>query len=188
MDSTKLHVKNMVCPRCIKVLREDMEKLGLIVENIQLGEVIVKGPIEINAIKDILLSEGFELLEDKNALMVENIKSTIIGLIYSGDIENIHIKISDYLASTLNKDYHFLSTVFSTVERITLERYFILQKIERAKELLSYDELSLSEISRKLGYSNIAHFSNQFRRIVDMSPTQYRKTDRSQRKFIDQIN
>ena len=191
MDRTTLHVKNMVCSRCIKVVKEDMNKLGLEVENIQLGQVTIKnshGEINIDAVKDILLSEGFEILEDKNALLKEEIKTAIINLIYSGKIEDLHIKLSDYLANHLNKDYHFLSTVFSTLENSTIEKYYILLKIERAKELLSYNELSLGEISRKLGYSNISHFSNQFRRITGEAPTHYRKDTVSKRKFIDQVN
>ncbi|MDO1449233.1 helix-turn-helix domain-containing protein [Rhodocytophaga aerolata] len=180
----------MVCPRCIKVVKDDMEKLGLEVEHIQLGEVTVKSAdssIDMNAVKNILVSEGFELIEDKQGLIVEEIKTTIIELIYSGKIENIHINFSDYLAAILNKDYHYMSNAFSTLEHITVEKFYILQKIERAKELLSYHELSLGEIARKLGYSNIAHFSNQFKRIVGTSPTQYRKENGSRRKFIDQL-
>ena len=190
MDIIILHIKNMVCPRCIKVVKEDMEKLGLQVESIELGKVIVKSmadSIDLEAIRNTLISEGFELLEDKQSLIVQEVKTAIIKLIYSGEIERVHVKLSDYISTILTKDYHYISTSFSLVEEMTIEKFFILQKIERAKELLSYHELSLGEIGRKLGYSSIAHFSNQFKRFVGLSPTQYRKNNGRKRKFIDQL-
>lgn len=189
-ETTELLIKNMVCPRCIRVIKEDMEKLGLEVVSIRLGNVTVRplsGSVAISAIKASLEREGFELLEDKQALIVENIKKVTISRIYSGDIENSKSKFSEYISEAVGKDYHYLSTVFSSVEHMTIEKYFILQKIERAKELLSYNELSASEIARKLGYSSSPHFSTQFKQVTGMPPSKYRKDTFYARKFIDQV-
>jgi len=187
-----LRIKNMVCPRCIKVVREDLAKLGLAVVSIQLGQVVVRHPDtppDRVAIQKILESEGFELLEDKQAMLVENIKTVIIQLIYSGAIGHQTGNFSGYLSEALHKDYHSISVAFSAAMGITVEKYVILQKVERAKELLSYDELSLGTLAHKLGYSSIAHFSNQFKRITGISPAKYRKNslDGQNRNFIDQI-
>jgi AraC family transcriptional regulator len=191
METHTLHVKNMVCSRCIKVVRESLQGIGLTVEDIQLGIVTVRadsGPVHLPAIRAVLEPEGFELLEDKQAILVEKIKTTVIQLIYSGDIETLRVNFSDYISGVVEKDYHSISTLFSTLEHITLERYLIRQKIERAKELLSYNDLHLNEIARQLGYRSISHFSNQFRRIVGCSPRQYRTGGFAGRNFIDQLS
>lgn len=189
--SAEILIKNMVCPRCIKVVKESIEKIDLEVLSIQLGRATIKnskGPIDLISIKRILEAEGFELLENKNSILVEKIKSSMIDLIYNQRIENVKIKFSDFISKETGKDYHYLSTVFSSVQKVTIERYFILQKIERAKELLSYNELSLGEIALKLGYSSISHFSNQFKRIIGVSPIQFRRDGSQNREFIDQLN
>ncbi|CAN5920099.1 hypothetical protein BH24BAC1_BH24BAC1_08620 [soil metagenome] len=180
----------MVCPRCIKVVREDLEKLGLEVMQVELGEAVVKTPkgvIDLAAIRETLQSEGFALLEDKLAVVVEKIKAATILLIYSGDLENRTVRFSEYISEAVGKDYHTISTVFSSAEHVTIEKYCILQKVERAKELFSDREQSFNEIARKLGYSSSAHFSNQFKQITGQSPTEFRKNPSSPRKSIDQI-
>jgi AraC family transcriptional regulator len=190
MDTVTLRVKNMVCPRCIKVVKEELEKLGLEVVHIQLGTVGVKSntdTFEWQYVKNTLEKEGFELLEDKQAMIAEAIKSVIIEFIYSGTIEDSYNNLSDYIAQTLGKDYHTLSTAFSSVEKMTIEKYFILQRVERVKELLSYQELNLSEIARKLGFSSISHLSGQFKSVVGISPTQFKKDGGDNRKFIDKV-
>lgn len=190
MEAITFKIKNMVCPRCIKVVREDLEKLGLEVVTIQLGQVVVRSrtaEIDRATVQKVLESEGFELLEDRQAVLVEGIKTVVIELIYSGAIEHLKGNFSEYLSQTLHKDYHSISVAFSAAMGLTVEKYFILQKVERAKELLSYDELTLSALAHKLGYSSIAHFSNQFKQITGISPTTYRKNslDAQNRKFID---
>lgn len=186
---TTLQIKNMVCPRCIKVVREDLEKMGLEVIRVELGEATVRshdGTINISDIKEVLEREGFELLEDKQAITIQHVKTAIIKLIYSDQIEEMKVKVSEYITEEVGKDYHHISMVFSAVEHITLERFFILRKIERAKELLSYNELSSGEISRKLGYSIIARFSNQFKQITGYSPLILKmRTDLKNRRPID---
>lgn len=192
MGIVTFRVKNMVCPRCIKVVRECLQAMNFEVVDIQLGQVLIKiqeGGVNMTAVKQCLENEGFELLEDKDTVLIEQVKISVIELIHSGAIERLKSKFSDYLALTLQKDYHTISIAFSTVEGITLEKYFILQKIERAKELLSYGEMQLGALAHKLGYSSIAHFSNQFKQITGGSPTAFRKKSIMQqnRKSIAQV-
>ncbi len=190
METVTLKIKNMVCPRCIKVVREDLEKLGLEVMQVELGEAVVKTQkraINLAAIRETLQSEGFALLEDKLAVVVEKIKAATIALVYSGDLGNRTVRFSEYISEAVGKDYHTISSVFSSAEHVTIEKYCILQKVERAKELFSDREQSFNEIARKLGYSSSAHFSNQFRQITGQSPTEFRKNPSSPRKSIDQI-
>ncbi|SDK21559.1 Helix-turn-helix domain-containing protein [Catalinimonas alkaloidigena] len=177
MPGTQLKIKNMVCPRCIRVVREEMERLGYQVRDVTLGEVLLSdADPDLTKIARMLEGNGFALLADPKDRLVEQIKTEVIDLIRSGRIESLHVKLSDYLAERLDRDYTTLSHLFSTHEGITLERYTILQKIERAKELISYGELSMSEIAYQLGYRTIAHLSSQFRQIVGESPTAYRKS------------
>ena len=144
----------MVCNRCIRVVREELIGLGLDVVDVQLGKVVLaKHPKNFRRIETVLNQNGFELLEDKNAQIVESIKSQIIELIYNDGLGEMKTNLSQYLSKHLGKDYFVLSKLFFEVESIIVEKYFILQKVERIKELMVYDELSLSEIVYKLGYS-----------------------------------
>ncbi|MDX5418250.1 MAG: AraC family transcriptional regulator [Hymenobacteraceae bacterium] len=185
-----IHIRNMVCPRCLKVVTEVLEKLQLKPVNVQLGEVqlgIAPSSEQLEQLRQALLQNGFELLEDKKAELVEKIKLAIIKLIRSGEVENLSTNISDYLADTLGRDYHYLSGLFSAEEGVTIARYVVLQKVERAKELLAYNELSLSQISYQLGYSSVAHLSGQFRQVTGMSPSEYKKNASRFRKPLDQV-
>ncbi len=167
MPTINLRIKNMVCPRCIKVVKEELDKLGYTttIERLGLAKIEYSGNYpDINEITQILEKNGFELLVDKNAEIIDNIKTLIIDLIYQNRLEEMHTNLSDYLVQKLNHDYSFLSTLFSSVESITIEKYFILQKIERVKEQLIYAELTLSEIAYQLGYSNVQYLSNQFKK------------------------
>lgn len=186
-----LHIRNMVCPRCLKVVSEELDKLDLQPLAIQLGEVkleTVPGPEQLEQLRQALLENGFELLEDRKSEQVEKIKTAIINLIRSGEVENLNTNISDYLAEELGRDYHYLSSLFSTEEGLTIARYVVLQKVERVKELLAYNELSLSEISYQLGYSSVAHLSAQFKQVTGMSPSVFKKTAASLRKPLDQVH
>lgn len=189
--SAKLFIKNMVCDRCIKVVKEDLEKLNLKVNNITLGEVDVssdKGEIPINDIRKILNGEGFELLEDNKTKIIEKIKRTIVEHVhYKNESLDTGINISDLITNKLNLDYHYLSKLFSSNQGVTIEQYVILQKIERAKELLKYDELSLSEIAYQLGYSSVSHLSNQFKKITGLTASQFKKQTTDVRKPLDSI-
>lgn len=191
MIEKTLYIKNMVCSRCIKVVREELEKLGLKVDKIILGEVKVitqNNEINIEKIKEVLEENGFELLDDKQAKLVEEIKIAIIELIHhKSENENNNVHFSRYLSDKLGVSYQYLSTLFSSMEGITIEKYIINQKIEKVKELLVYDELNLSEISYKLGYSSVQHLSNQFKKITGLTPSEFKKLRDKPRLPLDKI-
>lgn len=183
-----LVIKNMVCNRCIKVVKETLEQLGLNVEHIELGNVTVSGrSVPAEEIGNALEKEGFELLEDKKAKVVNKIKSTIIGIVYSDAIENLDLKISEYLTRQTGMDYLYLSTLFSSIENITIEQFFILTRIERAKELLKYHDLTLSEISYRLGYSSVQHLSSQFKKVTGLTASQFKELAQNTRKPLDKL-
>ena len=186
-----LYIKNMVCNRCIKVVKEELEKLGVAIKNISLGEVETEQSIETlpsYKIKEVLEKNGFELIENKKAKAVEKIKSFLIKTIYENEtvISETH-KYSQLIEKELGLDYNYLSSLFSAQESITIEQYIILQKIERAKELLKYGELTLSEIAYKLGYSSVQHLSNQFKKITGFTASQFKSMTKNMRKPLDKI-
>ncbi len=191
--STTLHIKNMVCDRCKLVVGQELEKLGLKPEKIALGEVTVEGDISEETQKkldDALMSVGFERIDDRKARLIENIKKTVIELIHHDSPQTRKLNWSDILADRLNYEYNYLSSLFSSVEGITLEQYIIRQRIEKVKELLFYDELTLSEIADKLGYSSVAHLSGQFKKITGLTPSELKRSreiDRN-RKPLDSIH
>lgn len=187
----RLFIKNMVCNRCIKVVREDLEKLGLSVSIITLGEVELSEEIDIgmlNKISIALKADGFELIEDKKVKIIEKIKSQIIEIIYNKDmVLSGNVNFSDYIQKKIGLEYHYLSKLFSSTEGITIEQYFIFQKVERAKELLKYGELTLSEIAYKLGYSSVQHLSNQFKKVTGLSATDFKNMTENMRKPLDSV-
>ena len=189
--TTKLLIKNMVCGRCIKVVKEELEKLGLDVRTIVLGEVIVENTLnktQIDKIKKVLEDNGFELIENKRAKLIEKIKLEILDLVRNDEEGNpTEANYSDYIVEKIGIDYHYLSTLFSSVENITIEQYIILQKIERAKELLKYGELTLSEIAYKLGYSSVQHLSNQFKKVTGFTASQFKNMTENIRKPLDHL-
>jgi len=185
-----LHIKNMVCNRCIKVVGEELEKLGIPVVSIELGRVKLKNPLheeEIVKVKDVLSENGFELIDDKKSRTIERIKTLVIELIHYQKEKAQHINFSDFIASEIGYDYSYLSNLFSSVEGTTLEKYIISQKIEKVKELLVYDELTLSEIAFQLGYSSVQHLSNQFKKVTGLSPSHFKHIKENKRKPLDAI-
>jgi AraC-like DNA-binding protein len=187
----KIFIKNMVCDRCIKVVREELQKLNLNVENVRLGEVDIlddESEIDIPKIKEVLENNGFELLDDKQAKIIEKIKINVIELIQKQLDEEIgSISFSKYIADKLGLSYQHLSNLFSSKEGITLEKFIINQKVEKVKELLVYDELTLSEISYKLDYSSVQHLSNQFKKVTGFSPSEFKKLKNKKRTPLDKI-
>jgi AraC family transcriptional regulator len=188
--STTLHIKNMVCPRCIRVVREELLKLGLHVVRIELGEVEIRQQPDDglrDKVKSILEENGFALIEDQKMKIIESIKRSIIEHIYD-ERENPskRTSLSRYLSKKIGYDYNYLSTLFSTIEGTTIEKYFIHQRIERVKELLKYEELTLSEIAYRLHYSSAQHLSGQFKQITGFSPTEFKNLVGNHRKPIDQ--
>jgi AraC family transcriptional regulator len=184
-----LFIKNMVCGRCIKVVRDDLENLGYNVRNISLGEAEIDGQIPKDnypQLKEVLEKDGFELLEDKTARIVELIKISVINKIHYNTLSDGK-NFSDYLEKELNHDYNYLSSLFSSTENMTIEHFIILQKIERAKELLKYGELTLSEIAYNLGYKSVQHLSAQFRQITGFTASKFRIITGNTRKPIDNV-
>lgn len=180
----------MVCDRCILVVRQQLDKLGLSYNHIQLGEVELSGnpPAgKIQELREPLKALGFELLDDKKSTLVEKIKNIIIQLIHSVDEVELTQKMSVILEEKLKMDYHYLTGLFSAVEGITIEKYVILQRIEKAKELLKYDELSLSEIADKLGYSSVQHLSQQFKKVTGLTTSHFKQLKENQRKPLDKV-
>ncbi|HEX6334125.1 MAG TPA: helix-turn-helix domain-containing protein [Flavisolibacter sp.] len=182
-------VKNMVCNRCVAAVRQVFEQAGILPAEVTIGEVRVEQPIPAAVMQEIeaaLAHQGFEVLDDSRSRLIEKIKTLLIGKVQSGEIEE-HFSITTYLTKNLHRDYPKLSRLFSEVEGITIEQFFILQKIEKVKEWLVYDELTLSEISWKLGYSSVAHLSSQFKKVTGMTPTDFRKMGPSHRRPLDRI-
>ncbi|MDY0987541.1 AraC family transcriptional regulator [Flavobacterium sp. CFBP9031] len=185
----KLYIKNMVCSRCKMVVKSEFEKLGLPTISVELGEVELEKEISDEQ-KEVLLENlqvlGFDLIDDKKTKTVERIKNLIVDLVHHKNNE-LKINLSDYLAENLNQDYNSLSNLFSEIENTTIEKYFISQKIEKVKELLIYNELSLSEIADILNYSNVAHLSNQFKKITGFTPTSFKQSKDKMRIQIENI-
>lgn len=186
----ELYIKNMVCDRCIMVVRQQLDILSIPYTNVELGEVKLTAPVseeQFLNLKDQLHLLGFELLDDKKASLVTQIKSIIIRHIHTTDNPEVNLKLSALLAVKLNLDYNYLSALFSAVEGITIEKYCILQRIERAKELLDYNEMSLNEIADALCYSSVQHLSQQFKKVTGLTPSQYKQTKEVARKSLDQV-
>lgn len=187
--NNQIHIKNMVCPRCIMAVRQILDRLEIPYLSVELGEVCLKQPLndrQKEALQRELESIGFELLEDQRQQLVEQIKRSIIELVHQENNE-LKVNLSDFLVEQCHHDYSFLSKLFPEVCGITIEKYFIHQKIERVKELLAYNELSLSEIALLLNYSSTAHLSAQFKSVTGMTPTQFKQQEDGMRKSLDQI-
>ncbi len=179
----------MVCDRCIMVVKEIFTRLNIDVESITLGEVLSKDVLsydKIALLKEQLESVGFEILVDQHSKTIEQIKNTIRDLVRKKDGE-LKIKLSDYLSGKVNFDYNYLSTLFSEIEGNTIEQYYISQKIERVKELLLYDNISLGEIAHLLNYSSTAHLSGQFKKVTGVSPRKYKELTDKNRKPLDKV-
>ncbi|SMO68969.1 AraC-type DNA-binding protein [Solitalea koreensis] len=179
----------MVCNRCVKVVKEEIEKLGYSIENIKLGEVELREEenlVNKVQLKEVLESNGFELLDDRKTQLVEKIKNVIVELIHHSK-DHLKTNVSEYISQKVGSDYSNLSNLFSSVEGITIEKYLILQRIERAKELLVYDELTLSEIAFELGYSSVAHLSAQFKKTTGLTPSHFKKLSDHKRMSLDHL-
>ena len=186
-----LHIKNMVCNRCIKVVREELEKLDYTVEKIELGEVVIasdKKKFQLDKIKISLEENGFEFIDSRNANIIERVKILIIKLIHHNSTANqSDINLHDEIIKEAGLSYQYVSSLFSSMEGITIEKFIIHQKIEKVKELIVYDELTLSEIAYRLGYSSVQHLSNQFKKVTGLSPSYFKKLKSKKRKPLDRI-
>ncbi|EFK57563.1 MULTISPECIES: helix-turn-helix domain-containing protein [Sphingobacterium] len=184
-----LFIKNMVCDRCIMVVQNELDKLGLDAKNVKLGEVTLTKeitPTEKEALVKTLEPLGFEVIDDKKGRIIEKIKNIIIDLVHHQD-SDVKTNLSDVLSDKLHHDYNYLSNLFSEVEGTTIEKYFIAQKVEKVKELLVYDELSLSEIAMRLNYSSVAYLSNQFKKVTGLTPSYFKQVREDKRKPLDKV-
>jgi AraC family transcriptional regulator len=189
MENNKLFIKNMVCHRCIMAVENELKKLEIPYANIELGVVDLASRLtdqKKTEFSQNIGALGFELIEDKTARIISEIKNTIIEFVRS-ESDNRRLKFSVYLAEKLNKDYNYLSNLFSSVEGTTIEQYLINQKIERVKELLVYDELSLGEIAHQLAYSSVQHLSNQFKKVTGLTPSHFKQLGENKRKPLDKV-
>ncbi len=186
----KLAVKNMVCTRCIAVVKQVFEKMHIIPVRVNLGEVELEenlSDIQLNTLRIQLADKGFELLDNRKTMIVEKVKNIIIEVIHGKDEIAIKVNFSHLIQQKLSNEYNYISSLFSNTEGITIEQYIILQRIERAKELLVYNELSLSEISYKLGYKSVQHLSAQFKKVTGLTPSHFKNIKENRRKSLDQL-
>jgi AraC family transcriptional regulator len=190
MPTTTLHIKNMVCPRCISVVGSTLRGLGLPVEEVRLGEAVVQSAeVDWVLIDSQLRKSGFELIFDKEGQMVEHLKAALLSYVaYLETPARLVSNLSSYLSDQFSTSYSSLSKTFSHTEHTTLEKYLILLKIERVKELLSYNELTLSEIAFRLRYSSVQALSNQFKKVTGLSVSEFRQQTAFHRKSLDALH
>jgi AraC-like DNA-binding protein len=179
----------MVCGRCEMAVKTELDKFNISFSKMQLGEVTLDRTLEVTEkfkLSENLKHLGFELLDDKISQTIERIKNLIVTLVHYQDAKP-KSNLSSYLAADLQQDYSALSNLFSENEGMTIEHYFIAQKIERVKELLLYKELTLSEIAYQLHYSTVGHLSNQFKKTTGITPTVFKQSNEVKRKQIDAV-
>ena len=185
----KLFIQNMVSLRCKMLVRQELEQLGLKVLTVDLGEVQLAEKISDenrNLLKQRLHLSGLELMEDKVAMVIEKIKNVIVEMVHYSDLP-LKENFSDYLSNIMKKDYHQLSVLFSKTKGITIEHFIIIHRIERVKELIIYDELSISEIAWKLHYSSVSHLSSQFKKVTGLSPSEFKNLLRRNRNTLESL-
>jgi len=185
----KVHVKNMVCHRCKLAVEQVLTNSGYHVQQVELGEVTIDEDLDNAQLKALnlqLKQLGFELIDDRKAKLVEKIKNLIVDRVHHHqDIPGVNL--SGYLTDQLHYEYNYLSNLFSEAEGTTIEKYYISQKIEKVKELLIYDELTLSEIAYRMGYSSVAYLSNQFKRETGFTPTAFKNIKDYKRRNIEEL-
>lgn len=186
----QISIKNMVCDRCLKSVETIFRTAGANLNKISLGVVTLNEPLpadKLQQVREALGAEGFAIIDDQRARLVEQVKRLIIELVHYKELDEMKENLSGYLSHALHKDYHYLSNLFSAVADTTIEQYFILQKIEKVKEWLVYNELTLSEMAFRLGYSSVAHLSGQFKKITGFTPSQFKQLKEHNRKKLDKL-
>lgn len=185
----KLYIKYMVSLRCKMMVQEELKNLGIRYMTVDLGVAEIFEDIDetlFNQLRVSLLRSGLELLDDKRSILIEKIKNVIVEMIHYSD-ELPDTNYSDYISSKLGYDYTYLANIFSEVKGTTIQQFIIMHKIEKAKELLIYDELNLTEIAYKLHYSSVAHLSNQFKKITGLTPSFYKKLKEKRKGNLEQV-
>ncbi|MEZ5104191.1 MAG: AraC family transcriptional regulator [Draconibacterium sp.] len=184
-----INIKNMVCNRCIMVVSQILSDAEISIESIQLGNVRTVEEVSAEKLENVntqLKKVGFEIIEDSKSRLIERIKNSCIEYIFNNAGEK-NINFSQYLADKLNLDYPYLSSLFSSVEGTTIEKFLINLKIERVKELLVYDEKTLSEIAWEMGYSSVAHLSGQFKKVTGFTPSYFKNLGEQKRKSLNDV-
>ena len=172
-----LTIRNMVCARCVAAVQRVLDANNLPVRHIDLGEVeLEREPTaaQLASLGAALQNEGFKLMNSREAATIARIKAAIVKLVHHGDEAAPKVKLSELLSGLLHKEYSSLSALFTQVEGITIEHFFLLQRLERVKELIRYDELTLSEIAFRTGFSSVAHLSAQFKKLTGMTPSAFK--------------
>ena len=179
----------MVSNRCKMLVKEELKKLGLHYILVELGEVEIMEEIsdeQLQILNDALLASGLELIDDNKAILIEKIKKVIIEMVHHSD-EKVKINFSFHLSEKLQHNYTYLANLFSEVQGTTIEQFIIQHKIERIKELIIYDELSITDIAWKMNYSSVSHLSNQFKKVTGLSPSHFKKLKDKRRRPIEEI-
>ena len=185
----ELQIKGMVCRRCLSTVRRELENLGAEIVELELGKAIIKyqeNTLKMQDVENALNRNEFELLTNDESKTIEKIKLILIGMVDNTPLI-MKVNLSEKLVDSLNKDYTFLSKLFSKMEGITIEKYFIHLKIEKAKEFIQYDQLNFTEVAYELGYSSVNYLSNQFKQATGMSMSSYKKLSDWDRKPLDEI-
>jgi AraC family transcriptional regulator len=186
----KVYIKNMVCDRCKMVVTNELQKLGMKPKSVELGEVDLDGKPDRNTLSAFgrsIAQYGFELIEDKTSRIISQIKKAVVDYVHHPIERSKALKFSSYLTEYVGKDYNYMSGIFSDVEGITIEQYLINQKIEKVKELLVYDEHTLSEIAGQLHYSSVQHLSTQFKKVTGLTPSHFKKIGAAKRLTLDKV-
>ena len=185
----KLFIKNMVCQRCVKTVESTFNKLRIPFKSVSLGEVELESKLtndELKKIETDLNHAGFELIETRVNKVIEDIKKAVLEYLNLG-MDNENLKLSSFITKKIPYDYSYLSDLFSSVEGKTIEQFFILQRIEKVKELLVYDQLSLTEISYQTGFSSVHHLSSQFKKVTGLTPSHFKKIGAAKRRSLDSL-
>ncbi|HMJ46016.1 MAG TPA: helix-turn-helix domain-containing protein [Ferruginibacter sp.] len=179
----------MVCIRCKMVVRDELDKLQILYSGVELGEVDIVEELSVSKhdlLKSALLRSGLELMDDKKSVLIQKIKNVIIELVHYSE-EPLAINFSEFLSRKLNHDYTYLANLFSEVQGITIEKFIIAHKIERVKELLVYNELTLTQIADRMFYSSVSHLSNQFKKVTGLTPSHFKKLKDKRRSMLENV-
>lgn len=179
----------MVCIRCKMAVKDILQRQGIKYVSVDLGEANIIEPVtteQLDKIRVLLLKSGLELMDDKKSVLIEKIKAIIIDLVHYSE-EPLNINLSEYLSRQLSYDYKYMANLFSEVQGTTIEKFYIAHKIERVKELLVYNELTLTDIAFKMHYSSVAHLSNQFKKVTGLTPSHFKQLKNKRRSVLENL-
>ncbi|PKO97100.1 MAG: AraC family transcriptional regulator [Bacteroidetes bacterium HGW-Bacteroidetes-7] len=185
----KLYIKNMVCIRCKMIVEEELTKLGIEFLSVELGQAETIKPLDsdqISLLVKALNRSGLELMDDKKSILIEKIRHIVIETVHYSE-SKLKTNLSDHISDSLDYDYTYLANLFSEVTGTTIEKFYLNHKIERVKELLVYNELTITEIAFLMDYSSVAHLSNQFKKITGLSPSYFKKLRLKRRRLLDMM-